>query len=145
MKIASLLSIASAHIILNRPQARTNTTGDMEEDMRRIRVAPCALGGEQPTGVRTNFSSLNNTISVSFMWNGDNNIYLGLGENPTEFPYKIGSLKRALSGRTYDIPIDLRRVPEWTIGTPATIQVICNQPRFDEYQCGDIFLDTPKQ
>ena len=86
-------------------------------------------------------SALNNSIELAFYWDGDIDVLLGLGQNATKFPFKIGGLKGAKMGQTYTVPIDLSSVKGWEQGDPATIQAVCHQPGFDIYQCVDVVQD----
>ena len=133
MLLYSLLLVigASAHFQMARPEPRTVGTMDTQG------VFPCA-GDPNPSPIRIPYGNLNNSIELAFFWDGDNEIFMGLGENATKFPFKIGQLKGAKMGQSYTVPLDLSSVKGWTDGVPATIQVICHQPDFDIYQCVDV-------
>lgn len=109
--------------------------------MASQKIFPCA-GAANPSANRFAYSALNSTIELTFYWDGDNDIMLGLGESPSKFPYKIGVLKGAKMGETYTVSVELSKVPGWKIGDPATIQAVCHQPSFDIYQCVDVVMDV---
>ena len=125
----------SAHFEMTNPAPRTVGT------MASQKIFPCA-GAASPSANRVAYSAINSTIELTFYWDGDNDIMLGLGENPSKFPFKIGALKGAKMGDTYSVPVELSKVPGWKMGEPATIQAVCHQPSFDIYQCVDVVMDV---
>ncbi|KAI9346132.1 hypothetical protein BDR26DRAFT_855903 [Obelidium mucronatum] len=121
--VLATASAVSAHFQLESPLPRNN--------------------GGMDAYTRVNYSSIvNSTILATFYWDGVNDIYLGSGENPQEFPYKLGSFN-AKSGKGYKIPIDLSSVPASVLklNEKLTIQIVCHQQGFDLYQCADVVYD----
>ncbi|KAJ3060948.1 hypothetical protein HDU98_003123 [Podochytrium sp. JEL0797] len=112
--------------------------------MAQQKIFPCSGPLTAPGDKRWNYASINDTIVLAFYWDGDNDIYLGTGENPQEFPYKIGALNGAKSGQTYSVPLDLSGVPADVLafGAKLTIQAVCHQPGFDIYQCADVIYNV---
>jgi hypothetical protein len=133
MNFLLLLSAVSAHFEMLRPIPRI--VGEMDEQV----IAPCA-GAFVPAN-RAPFLITNNSIELTFYWNGDNDIYFGFGENPDTFPYKVGILFGAKAGKTYTVPLDFSDVPGLANGKLGTIQAVCHQPKFDIYQCADVVLE----
>ncbi|KAI8893342.1 hypothetical protein BC833DRAFT_624965 [Globomyces pollinis-pini] len=141
MKYITLLSalVAStyAHFEMVAPVPRVVDLGGMDEDQK---VGPCGRGGEVPTKPRVPLSSLNNVVTLFFHWSGSNDIYLGKGENPTVFPYRIGRLPSAQMGQTKDVKINVSKAGLQK-GDNITIQAVCHQEGFDIYQCADVYVD----
>ncbi|KAJ3011638.1 UNVERIFIED_CONTAM: hypothetical protein HDU68_001597, partial [Siphonaria sp. JEL0065] len=107
-------------------------------------IFPCAGPNKAPVS-RVNWTSLkDSSIVLTFYWDGSNDIYLGFGENPQAFPYKIGALANAQSGQTYTVPLDLSSVPANLLTQDAkfTVQVVCHQLKEDIYQCADFTNDV---
>ncbi|KAI9346131.1 hypothetical protein BDR26DRAFT_855901 [Obelidium mucronatum] len=121
--ILAAASMASAHFQLESPLPRNNGGNGKG-------------GPNMAPDTRVNYSSIvNSTILATFYWDGVNDIYLGSGENPQEFPYKLGSFN-AKSGKGYKIPIDLSSVPA------SVLKIICHQPgNIKLYQCADVIYD----
>ncbi|KAJ3014754.1 UNVERIFIED_CONTAM: hypothetical protein HDU68_000152 [Siphonaria sp. JEL0065] len=135
--LLSVVSLASAHFQLESPKPRNN--GGMGKDAQ---TWPCA-GPKLIPDTRVAFSSIvNSTLIISFYWDGDNEIFLGVGENPQVFPYKIGEFK-AKSGKAYKVPLDFSKVPAdvLALDQKLTIQAVCHQKGFDIYQCADFIYD----
>ncbi|KAJ3228641.1 hypothetical protein HDU81_006011 [Chytriomyces hyalinus] len=128
-------STVTAHFELVAPPSRLIGT------MMTQKVGPCGTANT-PSTVRTDFATLDNSIGLVFYWDGDNDVFIGFGENPTEFPYKVGGIK-SVGGETYKVPLDFSSVPKDVLakGGPATIQVVCHQPKeVNLYQCGDVTI-----
>ncbi|KAI8823908.1 hypothetical protein BJ741DRAFT_633882 [Chytriomyces cf. hyalinus JEL632] len=135
--IAALAAVSTvtAHFELVAPPSR------LIGSMMTQKVGPCGTANT-PSTVRTDFATLDNSIGLVFYWDGDNDVYIGFGENPTEFPYKVGGIK-SVGGETYKVPLDFSSVPKDVLakGGPATIQVVCHQPKeVNLYQCGDVTI-----
>ncbi|KAI8893346.1 hypothetical protein BC833DRAFT_624969 [Globomyces pollinis-pini] len=122
---------------MKAPKPRIVHLGGMDEDQK---VGPCGRGGDVPTKPRVPLSSLNNTVTLRFFWSGSNDIYLGKGNNPKTFPYRIGRLPSAQMGKTVVVPIDVSKAG-LVKGENITIQAVCHQSGFDIYQCADIYVD----
>ncbi|KAI8612115.1 hypothetical protein BC830DRAFT_1171328 [Chytriomyces sp. MP71] len=133
---AALATRASAHFEMLNPLPRN--VGSMAQQA----IAPCAGPVTTPQD-RVPYSTLNNSLVMTFYWDGSNDIYLAAGSNPSTFPYKVGALPNATAGNTYQVPLDLSKVPADVLstGSPLTIQVICHQPDEDIYQCADVTFD----
>ncbi|KAJ3014752.1 UNVERIFIED_CONTAM: hypothetical protein HDU68_000150 [Siphonaria sp. JEL0065] len=132
---------ALAHFEMLSPIPRN--VGDMMGPNSQS-IFPCAGPNKAPVS-RVNWTSLkDSSIVLTFYWDGSNDIYLGFGENPQAFPYKIGALANAQSGQTYTVPLDLSSVPANLLTQDAkfTVQVVCHQPKEDIYQCADINYDV---
>ncbi|KAJ3226975.1 hypothetical protein HDU81_006986 [Chytriomyces hyalinus] len=126
-------SAVSAHFELVAPPSRNVGNGVTQK------VGPCG-SADTPSKIRADFASLNSTIALIFYWDGDNEVFLGFGENPTTFPYKVGGIT-SKGGQTYAVPLDLSGVPQDLLvkGGPATVQVVCHQPKdVNLFQCGDV-------
>jgi hypothetical protein len=132
MKFLPLLTAVCAHFEMLRPIPRI--VGEMDDQ----RIAPCA-GAVLPAN-RAPFLISNNSLELTFYWNGNNDVYFGFGENPSRFPYKVGNLRAARAGKTYTVPLDFSNVPGLVNGAYGTIQVVCHQPKFDVYQCADVIV-----
>ena len=128
-----LLLLVAAHFDMVRPIPRV--VGTMADQ----KIGPCA--GKNSPANRIAFSALNNSIDLTFYWDGSNDVYIGLGDNPTTFPIHIGELKNAKMGNDYTVRLDVSKIPAVTKPTNATIQVVCHQPKFDIYQCSDVVLE----
>ncbi|KAJ3014750.1 UNVERIFIED_CONTAM: hypothetical protein HDU68_000148 [Siphonaria sp. JEL0065] len=145
MRSATILLLAatmvSAHFEMLSPIPRN--VGDMMGPNSQS-IFPCAGPNKAPVS-RVNWTSLkDSSIVLTFYWDGSNDIYLGFGENPQAFPYKIGALANAQSGQTYTVPLDLSSVPANLLTQDAkfTVQVVCHQPKEDIYQCADFTNDV---
>ncbi|KAJ3250962.1 hypothetical protein HDU77_006235 [Chytriomyces hyalinus] len=128
-------STVSAHFELVAPPSRNVGNGITQK------VGPCG-SADTPNKIRADFASLNSTIALIFYWDGDNEVFLGFGENPTTFPYKVGGIT-SKGGQTYAVPLDLSGVPKDILekGGPATVQVVCHQPKeVNLFQCGDVTI-----
>jgi hypothetical protein len=107
--------------------------------MMEQKIGPCA-GGLTPAN-RAPFNINGNSVELTFYWDGDNDVYFGFGENPDEFPFKVGSLFGAKAGETYIVPLDFTDIVGLENQVRGTIQSVCHQPKFDIYQCADIIVD----
>ncbi|KAI9346136.1 hypothetical protein BDR26DRAFT_893125 [Obelidium mucronatum] len=139
--LALAASSAFAHLEMLVPLPRN--VGEMSgpNDQRNF---PCAGPNLAPVN-RVAFSSLkDSSIVLTFYWDGSNDVYLGFGDNPQTFPYKVGALANAKSGETYTVKLDLSSVPSNLLTQDAkfTVQVVCHQPTFDIYQCADFTNDV---
>ncbi len=66
------VSLVHGHFEMLRPQPRTVGT------MASQKIFPCA-GAATPSATRFGYSALNQSIELTFYWDGDNDILLGLG------------------------------------------------------------------
>ncbi|KAJ3110498.1 hypothetical protein HDU96_006523 [Phlyctochytrium bullatum] len=86
--------------------------------------------------------------AVAAYWDGNVEVFLGFGNNPTEFPYKLGEQPVAKAGEAYTIPLDFSQVPSnlLTPGVNMTLQTICHfsiSPKIDLFQCADLIAGSP--
>ncbi|KAL2916410.1 hypothetical protein HK105_204166 [Polyrhizophydium stewartii] len=122
---------AAAHFSLTVPPTR------LFDELEEIN-APCG-GGNTPSATRTVFTK-DSKVTIKFAdKQGTASVFLGIGENPTTFPIKVGELTMSKFG-DYDIPLDFSSVPAANAKSPATIQVIVNSDGA-LYQCGDVTLN----
>ncbi|KAI8901267.1 heme peroxidase [Globomyces pollinis-pini] len=148
LPIFGLCSLVKSHFLITVPAGRGNP--DAPGAMEGQKVGPCGYDGLVPNVPRAAYSESNGEIELFFFWNGDNDIYVGVGDNPKTFPYKVGELAGAKQGKTYKVPFDIKKVPGLKKGDPFTIQVICHQKEdpkrgtkaFDIYQCTDFTYDV---
>ncbi|KAJ3099351.1 hypothetical protein HDU96_010730 [Phlyctochytrium bullatum] len=127
-------SSVSAHYELTRPLPRG-------VDQAQQKNGPCG-GFPNPQASRVELSSLGGSVDVQLYWDGGIEVFLGIGENPTTFPYKLGERIPVKGGEKYTIPIDYSKVPGLTVGAKVTIQTICHfSPTVDLYQCADVTVD----
>ncbi|KAJ3404210.1 hypothetical protein CcCBS67573_g05934 [Chytriomyces confervae] len=128
-------SCVQAHFEMIAPPGRLLPSGVYS-------TGPCGGGADTPSPTRYDFALLNNSIGLIFYWEGDNEVFIGFGENPTTFPYRLGGAK-SVGGDAIKVPLDMSSVPSDLLakGGPATIQVVCHQPRDQNlYQCGDVMI-----
>ncbi|KAJ2989112.1 hypothetical protein HDV02_005175 [Globomyces sp. JEL0801] len=135
--VSALVVSTYAHFEMVSPVPRVVDLGGMDEDQK---VGPCGRGGEVPTKPRVPLSSLQGKVKLFFHWSGSNDIYLGKGNNPKTFPFRIGRLPSAQMGQTKDVSINVSRAG-LKKGENITIQAVCHQDGFDIYQCADVYVD----
>ncbi|EGF77258.1 hypothetical protein BATDEDRAFT_36124 [Batrachochytrium dendrobatidis JAM81] len=131
--IAALASSASAHFILTSPATRGF-------DELKESTAPC--GGYNTVASRTNAALKSNLVLEIADANAVITVKFGPGENPTTFPYTLGSRNYTAVGN-YTIPIDMTSANASGIlqmGQIGTIQVILQGTDGMLYQCADITL-----
>ncbi|KAI8823906.1 hypothetical protein BJ741DRAFT_715021 [Chytriomyces cf. hyalinus JEL632] len=129
------ISCVHAHFEMIAPPGRLLPSGVYS-------TGPCGGGADTPSPTRYDFALLNNSVGLIFYWEGDNEVFIGFGENPTTFPYRLGGAK-SVGGDAIKVPLDMSSVPSDLLakGGPATIQVVCHQPRDQNlYQCGDVMI-----
>ncbi|KAI8845460.1 hypothetical protein BC829DRAFT_434908 [Chytridium lagenaria] len=145
MKASSIFAVllmalgANAHFELTRPAPR-----GVSQALQRN--GPCGGFNAVQTS-RVAISSLGGSIDVQLYWDGAIEVFLGFGDNPSTFPYKLGERPGVKGGNKYTIPVEFSSVPSSILqnGAKATIQVICHfSPTIDLYQCADATIDNAR-
>ncbi|KAI8845459.1 heme peroxidase [Chytridium lagenaria] len=134
---STLVSTVSAHYELTRPIPR-----GVSIDQQRI--GPCG-GFEQVQARRIYSDTLQGSVEVQLYWDGNVEVFLGFGSNPTSFPYKLGEQPNAQMNTKYTIQLDFSGVPASDLqpGRNATLQTVCHfSPTIDLYQCADMIIGT---
>ncbi|KAH9273443.1 hypothetical protein BASA83_004108 [Batrachochytrium salamandrivorans] len=131
---ALVVSPAAAHFKMTSPPTRGN-------DPFKQSQAPCA-GVNTPQANRVSFGS-DSKVTLEMADRGATAVvYVGLGDNPTEFPYRVGSQAFNEIG-VYDLSVDLSKLPASADKTKATVQVVLAGGHGTLYQCGDVTLNLP--
>ncbi|KAJ3208110.1 L-ascorbate peroxidase 1, cytosolic [Dinochytrium kinnereticum] len=133
--IGALAVNVNAHYELTRPTPRG-------VDLVLQRNGPCG-GYDTVQSPRLYSESLGGSIEVQLYWDGNVEVFIGFGDNPTTFPHKIGEQPNAKQGELYTIPIDLSKIPSslMTANATATLQTVCHfSPTIDLFQCADLLI-----